>query len=93
MGLIVHGGYDDGLSGKNSCLAQLGHLGPRMSHLASQLWIRCNDCFTILHNERGEERHGNYINGFSEINLAHFGTKMVWHPLNFESARSIDFTQ
>ena len=47
----------------------MGHLGPRMSHTASQLWIRCEDCFTILHNERGQERHVNYINSFSERNL------------------------
>ena len=39
----------------------MGHLGPRMSHPASQLWIHCNDCFTILHNERGQETHGNYM--------------------------------
>ena len=26
-------------------------------------------CFTILHNERGQERNGNIINGFSERNL------------------------
>ena len=31
---------------------------------SSQLWIRRKDCFTILHNERGQERHGNYINDF-----------------------------
>ena len=45
------------------------HLGPRMSHPASPLWIRGKDCFTILHNESGIERHGNSINGFSEGNL------------------------
>ena len=28
------------------------HLGPRMSQPASQLWIRCKNCFTILHNRR-----------------------------------------
>ena len=36
---------------------------------SSQLWICRQDCFTILHNERGQERHGNYINGFSEKNI------------------------
>ena len=60
----------------------MGHLGPRISHLASQLWIRCNDCFTILNNERSQDRYGNYVNGFSERNLVHskfghFGTKIV----------------
>ena len=33
---------------------------------SSQRWICLKDCFTILHTERGQERHGNYINGFSE---------------------------
>ena len=36
---------------------------------ATQLWIHCKDCFTILRNKRGQDRHGNYINGFSERNL------------------------
>ena len=36
---------------------------------ATQLWIHCKDCFTILPNKRGQERHGNYVNGFSERNL------------------------
>ena len=49
----------------------MGHLGPRMSHLASQLQILCNKCFTFLYNERGQERHGKYIDGFSERNLVH----------------------
>ena len=40
-----------------------------MVHPTSQFWIYCKDCFTVLHNERGQERHGNYINGFSERNL------------------------
>ena len=47
-----------------------------MSHPASQLWISCKDYFTILHNERGQERHGNYINGFSERNLIVF--RAIW---------------
>ena len=42
----------------------------------SQLWISCKDCFTILHNERGQERHGNYINGFFERNLIVF--RAIW---------------
>ena len=56
----------------------MGHfnLGPRMSHPASQLWISCKDCFTILHNERDQERHGNYINGFFERNLIVF--RAIW---------------
>ena len=33
---------------------------------SSQLCICCRDFFTILHNEKGQERHGNYINGFSK---------------------------
>ena len=47
----------------------MGHLGRRKSHPASQLWIYCKDCFTISHNEKDQERHGNYINDFSERNL------------------------
>ena len=39
------------------------------TQMSSQLWIHCQDCFKILHNERGQERHGNFINGFSEKNL------------------------
>ena len=49
----------------------MGYLGPRMSHLASELWICCNDCFTFLHNEMGQEICENYINGFSEKNSVH----------------------
>ena len=33
---------------------------------SSQLWICCKDCVTMLHSERGKERYGNHINGFSE---------------------------
>ena len=33
---------------------------------STQLWIHCKNCVTMLHNERGKERHGNYIRGFSE---------------------------
>ena len=43
---------------KISCLGQITHLGIRMTHLVSQRWIRWKNCFTILHNERVEERHG-----------------------------------
>ena len=57
---------------------------------SSQLWNHCKDCVTVLYNERGKERHGNYINGFSgkKFNLGqfgHFGPKME-HPHNFGSA-------
>ena len=58
MGLIVHRSYINELS-KKYFAGQMRHLGPRMSHPASKLWIRCKDCFTILHNERDQERHGN----------------------------------
>ena len=62
---------------------------------SSQLWIRYKDCVTILHNERGKERHGNYNNGFSEKknNLGQFGhfcPKMV-RPHNFGSVSGIFF--
>ena len=63
---------------KKLLFGQMGHfdLGSRMSHSVSQLWVRCKDFFTILHNERGQERHGNYINGFSERNLIVF--RAIW---------------
>ena len=71
-----------------------------MSHPASYLWIRCKDCFTILHNERGQERHGNYINGFPErnliqINLVILEQKLcgVLLTLNLLSGFFINFTQ
>ena len=80
----------------------MGHfdLGPRMSHPVSKLRIRCKDCFTILHNERGQERHGNYINGFSERKLIVFWA--IWSfwnkngalfTLNLLSGFFIYFTQ
>ena len=69
MGLIVHRSYTNGFPEKNYFWAHMGHLGPRISHPASQFWIRCKDCLTILNCERGQERHGNCINGFSERNL------------------------
>ena len=44
--------------------------GPFMTQNGAslQLWIRCKECFTILYNERGQESHGNDINGVSEKN-------------------------
>ena len=57
---------------KNCCLGQMGHLGPRMLYAVSQLWIDCKDCFTFFHNEWCQEKHGNYINGFSKRNLIVF---------------------
>ena len=71
MGLIVHGSYINGLSKKNSCLKQMGNIRLRMSHPASQLCmcICCKNCSTIFHNERGQEGHGIYMNGFSERSL------------------------
>ena len=55
-------------------------LGSRMSHPVSQLWISCKDCFTILYNERDQERHGNYINGFYKRNLIVF--RAIWSLWN-----------
>ena len=69
MGLILHGSYVNGFSKNNSCIEQMGHLGPIIAHPASQLWIHFKDCFTVLHNERGQDGCGNYVNGFSERNL------------------------
>ena len=93
MGLIVRGSYINGLSKKILIWGKWGHLGPRMSHPASQLWICCKDCFTILYNERGQERHGNHVNGFSERNLIQSNlaiSEQKWYgPLDF----FINFTQ
>ena len=47
----------------------MGNLGPTMSHPASQLSICYKDCFTILHNERGQERYGNVMLFLKEIFL------------------------
>ena len=69
MGLILYGSYINGLSEKILVSIQMGHfdLARKMSHPVSQSWVSCKDCFTILHNERGQERHRNYINGFYEF--------------------------
>ena len=71
-----------------------------MSHAASQLWVYCKDCFTILHNEMGQERHGNNINGFSERDLTQSNLvilKQKWYgfllTLNLLSDFFINFTQ
>ena len=67
---------------------QMGHLGSRMSHPASQFWIRC------------KERHGNYINGFSERSLIQCNWVILeqkWDgvllTLNLLSGFFINFTQ
>ena len=94
MGLVLHGSYINGLSKKVLVWGKwviLIYVTECHSHPVSQLWISCKDCFTVLHNERGQERHGNYTNGLKEIlmyseQFGHFGTKMVWCPLQFESA-------
>ena len=100
MGLIVHRSYINGLSKKKNWGGQMGHLGSRMSHPASQFWIRRKDCFTILHNERVQERHGNYINGFSERSLIQSNLVIleqkwdgVFLTLNLLSGFFINFTQ
>ena len=36
---------------------------------SSQHWIHSQDCFTILHNERGQERHGNILIVFLKQNF------------------------
>ena len=61
----------------------------------SQLMIRCKDYFKTLHYERGQERHGNCINGFSEKKtylgqFGHIGPKMV-RPHHFGSTLSFFF--
>ena len=69
----------------------MGHfdLGSRMSHPVSKLGISCKDCFTILHNERGQDRHGNYINGFSERNLIVFRANCSFWNKNSMASSSL----
>ena len=59
---------------KKNVGGQMGSLGSRMSHSASQLWIRCKDCFIILHNKRDQEVYENFISRFlkKESNLWQF---------------------
>ena len=51
---------------KNYCLEQMGHLGPRMAHPHNS-----GSAVSIVLQffERGQERHENYFNGFSEKNF------------------------
>ena len=60
----------------------------------SCLWIRWNNFLKILHKERGEKVHENYINGspkkFSGANGPFLGLKMV-HIYNSWSALRIFF--
>ena len=70
---------------KNICLQQMGHFGHE-NGTSSQLWIGSKNFLKILHNERGSQVHGNYINGFSTKKSClgqrdYLGTKMV-HPHN-----------
>ena len=60
------------------------HLGPRMSHPVSQLWICYKDCFTILRNERGEERYGNLMGFQKEILF-----RAIWSFWNKNGTASI----
>ena len=47
--------------------------------MCSQL---CQDCFTILHNEKGEDRHVSLEKKSYLGQFGHFSGKMV-HPSNF----------
>ena len=38
----------NGFSENIFCLGQMGHLGSRKAHRASQLWIRCKDCLQFF---------------------------------------------
>ena len=57
------------------CLEQMCHSGTRMCILPHN--SGSTDCFTVLHNEGGQERHGNYINGFLERSLIQ-SNLVVW---------------
>ena len=70
-----------------------------MRPFRTQNGIRRKDCFTILHNERSQERYGNYINGFSEDyliqgNLVILAQNGYLHPhLDLLSGCCFDFAQ
>ena len=51
---------------KNSSSGQMSHSGPKMVHPHNS---GSAAMIFILHNERGQERNGNYSNGFSGKNL------------------------
>ena len=78
----------------------MGHLEPKMSHPALQLWICCKDCFTIFHNKKGQERRENYNNRFPEGNLTLSNLVILEQKcydilltLNLPSGVFINFTQ
>ena len=56
------------MKGANRCMGANGSFETQ-NGTSSQLQISCKNCVTMLHNKRGKERHGNYINGFSVKNL------------------------
>ena len=68
----------------------MGHFGPK-NGMPSKLWIHSKDFFKILHNERDQEVHGTYINGFPEkililVQMDYFGLKIAHcnnEPLEF----------
>ena len=66
-----------------------------MVHPTSELWIYGKDCFTILHNERGQERHG--FSGRNLIQRNLFVLEQKWYDffitLNLLSGYFISFTQ
>ena len=74
----------------------MGHLGPRMNLTpASQLWVRCKDCFAILHNKRGQERDMEIILMVLHSNFVILEQKWygVLLTLNLLSGFFTDFTQ
>ena len=72
----MHGRCINGFS-ENFLFGANVPFGNQNVHPTSQLWIYCKDCFTVLHNEVGQERHGNYINGFLERSLIQ-SNLVVW---------------
>ena len=56
MELMVHGVYINMIFLKKFLLGANGLFRPRMAYRASQLWIHCKGCFTILHNKKHQER-------------------------------------
>ena len=56
-----------------------------MAHPASQHWIRCEDCFTIFHNESGQEIIlMDFLKEIYSEQFCHFGKKWYGHLITLD---------
>ena len=76
--------FTNGFSGKIICRSKRAILGLKMVCPHN---FRSKDFFEILHNERGQEVHGNYINGFSEKKII----QGKWTILGIKMTRAHNF--